>query len=165
MSFSWIAFYEDLARRLLDWEDRQGELIAFLDRLRSGGLQVTPVQDRDSTGARILLREIDPFTFLGACNRNVKNAQRQVIAQEVARLLGSTLSPPTDFDGVPLLNNQRSWFFSYADERDPADVPALWRTFRLALGPAPFDDPAFAASFDAALAVRGVNINLTMGLF
>ncbi|MXP66122.1 AAA family ATPase [Roseomonas sp. M0104] len=165
MSFTWIPFYEDLAHRLLDWEDRQPDLVAFLERLRVAGLPATPVNDRDVTGARVLLREIDPFTFLGACNRTLRHEQRLLIAGEMGRLLGTAVPPPSDFDGIPVLNNQRSWFFSYADERQPTDVPALWRNFRLALGQSPLEDPAFAASFDAALAVRGVNVNLTMGLF
>lgn len=165
LSFTWIPFYEDLAHRLLDWEDRQPELVAFLERLRGAELPATPVSDRDVTGARVPLREIDPFTFLGACNRTLRHEQRLLIVIEMGRLLGTAVPPPSDFDGIPVLNNQRSWFFSYADERKPTDVPALWRTFRLALGQSPLEDPAFAESFDAALAVRGVNINLTMGLF
>jgi 5-methylcytosine-specific restriction protein B len=77
--FSWIAFYEDPATRLLWWEGRQAELIAFLDALRTRSLKVTPLEDRDATGARLNLREIDPFTFFGSFNRAVGEDQRREI--------------------------------------------------------------------------------------
>ena len=72
---------------------------------------------------------------------------------------------PQDFDGIPILDNLRSWFFSFSTERKPEDIPALWRVFRLAQGEAPLDNELFAEAFDAALKVRMVNVNLTMGLF
>ena len=28
--FTWIPVYREIAQRLLDWQDRQGDLIAFL---------------------------------------------------------------------------------------------------------------------------------------
>ena len=72
---------------------------------------------------------------------------------------------PSDFDGIPILNNQRSWFISYRSERKPDDVQRLWRVFRLALGKDPLDDPAFRRAFDDALEVKYTNLNLTIGLF
>ena len=34
MSFSWIPFYRELAMRLLEYESKQGELIAFIADLK-----------------------------------------------------------------------------------------------------------------------------------
>lgn len=72
---------------------------------------------------------------------------------------------PADFDGIPILNNQSSWFIAYQHKRQPSDVARLWRVFRLALGPDPLNDPEFLKAFDEALEVRQTNLNLTMGLF
>jgi 5-methylcytosine-specific restriction protein B len=44
---TWIPFYRELADLLVDWEGRQSELIAFLDDLRSKGMKVTPLNDKD----------------------------------------------------------------------------------------------------------------------
>jgi 5-methylcytosine-specific restriction enzyme B len=164
-AFSWIPFYEESARHLLDWENHQPELIAFLQRLRERALKVTPLEDQNEAGARFILREIDPFTFIGAFNRGIGDDQRHEIAREVARFLDVAAPLPQDFEGVPLLNNQRSWLFSYSKNRKPGDIPALWEVFRLALDEAPLDNERFAKAFDAALQVRMVNVNLTMGLF
>src|ERR671925_195788 len=69
--FTWIPIYEELAKELARWENRQTELIAFLEDLRSQGYVVTPLQDKDADGARFVLREIDPFTFFGVFNRRI----------------------------------------------------------------------------------------------
>jgi len=72
---------------------------------------------------------------------------------------------PTDFDGVPILNNQRSWFVPYQADRRTTDVPTLWRVFEEALKENPFDSVEFMDAYNMALEVKGVNVNLSMGLF
>lgn len=67
--FTWTDIYHELAQALIGWQEKQGELIAFLERLRSQGYFVTPMNDRNSDGERFLLQEIDPFTFIGAFGR------------------------------------------------------------------------------------------------
>jgi 5-methylcytosine-specific restriction protein B len=111
------------------------------------------------------LTEIDPFTFFGTFNRGTKDKERLAILSGVKSLLGASSEMPADFDGIPILNNQRSWFVAYLAKRVRDDVATLWRVFRLALGDEPLDDPLFANAFDTALKVRSVATNLTMGLF
>lgn len=61
--FTWIDIYRELATVLLDWEEREPELIAFLEDLRENkGLTITPLHDKNRDGERFLLKEIDPFT-------------------------------------------------------------------------------------------------------
>src|SRR5712692_3409795 len=163
--FTWISIYGEIARQLLDWETRQGELIAFLEQLRKDGLKVTPLTDQDEDGGRLLLSEIDPFTFFGVFNRGIKDEQRLAILAAIKQLIGIESPLPSDFDGIPLLNNQRSWFISYQKERKESDVKRLWRVFRLALGEKPLRDLEFKKAFDEALEVKGTNLNLTIGLF
>jgi 5-methylcytosine-specific restriction protein B len=161
--FSWVPFYGELAHTLLAWEGRQPELIAFLEELRKQGLVITPLNDRDEQGARFLVREIDPFTFFGVFNRGIRNDQRLGILQAIKRKFSINAPIPEDFSGV--VNNQRSWFFSYQDERRPDDVSKLWQVFRLAQDERPLDNPQFLAALDGALEIQGVSFNLTMGLF
>lgn len=163
--FTWMPLFSEVGRLLLDWERRQHELIACLNGLREKGVKVTPLSDQDKDGARFLMKEIDPFTFMGSFNRQTRPEERLVILAEVKRLLDAKSPLPDDFDGVPLLNNQQSWFIGYQSKRGVDDVATLWKVFRLALGESPLDNPQFALAFDAALQVWGVSINLTMGLF
>jgi 5-methylcytosine-specific restriction enzyme B len=106
--FSWIPFYEEVANRLVAWEDRQHELISLLKRVSDQGLPVTKLQDQDEQGNKLLLEEIDPFTFVGVFNRGVTDENRRAIASEVKNFLGVEASIPQDFSGVPILNNQSS---------------------------------------------------------
>lgn len=162
---SWVPFFEALGRRLLDYESRQQELITYLEELRSKGLRITALDDKSATGRRSLLKEIDPFTFVGVLNRGITNKMRRRIADEFADFFGLGTAAPKGFDGIPVVNNQSSWFFSYADKRQPGDIPALWKLLRLSQAVDPWTEAGMAEAFDDALEVRGVNVNLTMGLF
>lgn len=164
-TFTWIPLYRELADLLVAWEDRQSELIALLESIRADNFKVTPLTDRDEEGGQFLLREIDPFTFFGSFNRGIKTEQKLGILAKIKSHFGAQSSLPTDFDGIPVLNNQRSWFIAYQHKRTDTDVARLWNVFRLALREKPLDDPEFLNAFDDALEVRCTNLNLTMGLF
>ncbi|MGE5465166.1 MAG: hypothetical protein ACM3PS_17520, partial [Syntrophothermus sp.] len=110
---------------LSEWKDRQEELVSFLEQLRVQGYVVTPLHDRDGEGARFLLREIDPFTFLGVFNRRIGFDQRLAILSRIKAYFHLQSDLPDDFDGVPLLNNMKSWFFSSQPSRRAGDVEKL----------------------------------------
>jgi 5-methylcytosine-specific restriction protein B len=164
--FTWIPIYEELAKTLTGWENRQEELISFLEELRSQGFVITPLYDKDSDGARFLLKEIDPFTFLGVFNRRIGYDQRIAILSQIKQQFGLQGDLPEDFNGVPVLNNLRSWFFPNQTSRDANDIGRLWRVFQLALSEQdPLESKEFLKAFDEALKVKQTNVNLTMGLF
>ena len=164
--FTWIPIYQELANELAGWENRQGELISFLEELRAQGFVITPLYDKDSDGARFLLKEIDPFTFLGVFNRRIGYEQRLAILAQIKQHFGLQGDLPEDFNGVPVLNNLRSWFFPNQTSRDENDIARLWRVFRLALSAGdPLGNKEFLKAFDEALKVKQTNVNLTMGLF
>ncbi|HXD11373.1 MAG TPA: hypothetical protein VN653_15010, partial [Anaerolineales bacterium] len=164
-SFTWIPLYQELAKRLAGWEKRQGELISFLETLRAEGYVITPLNDKDSNGTRFLLNEIDPFTFFGVFNRGIGYDQRTAILVRVKQHFELQSEVPEDFNGIPVLNNLKSWFFPYQDVRDTNDVGRLWQVFRLALEKEPLGKKQFLRAFDEALLVKQTNVNLTMGLF
>jgi 5-methylcytosine-specific restriction protein B len=164
-AFDWVQFYEELAGKIAAFQTRQPELVAFLEGLRKSGLTITPLDDKDESGRRFPLTEIDPFTFFGSFNRGVVKETRIAILQAAKSKFEVTTAVPTDFAGVPILNNQKSWFFGYQPDRKPGDMDRLWAVFLRALGDSPMTDPEFGHTFDEALTVRNTNVNLTMGLF
>src|ERR1044071_2083813 len=83
--FTWMPIYQELANELAGWENRQEELISFLEELRSQGFVITPLYDKDGDGARFLLKEIDPFTFLGVFNRRIGYDQRRSEERRVGK--------------------------------------------------------------------------------
>ena len=163
--FTWIPIYQELAQQLAGWENRQEELISFLEELRSEGYVITPLHDKDADGARFVLREIDPFTFFGVFNRRIGYDQRLGILSQVKQYFDLQKDLPEDFNGVPILNNMRSWFFPNQTSRDSRDIARLWRVFQLALEENPLENKEFLDAFDEALKVKQTNVNLTLGLF
>ena len=163
--FTWIPIYQELADKLAGWENRQPELISFLEELRAQGFVITPLHDKDADGARFLLKEIDPFTFFGIFNRRIGYDQRTLILSQMKQFFGLQSELPEDFNGVPVLNNMKSWFFPNQVSRGISDIGRLWRVFQLALEESPLENEEFLKAFDEALAVKQTNVNLTMGLF
>ncbi len=102
---------------------------------------------------------------VGVFNRQIRDDQRVGILAKLKNYLNLQSQVPSDFTGIPVLNNLKSWFFSYGESRNPNDIPCLWRMFELALRDDSINDDAFSTTFNEAVSVRGVNINLTMGLF
>jgi 5-methylcytosine-specific restriction protein B len=164
-TFDWIPFYEEFAGKLALWRNRQSELIAFLEELRAQGLKITPLLDKDDSGKTFLLTEIDPFSFFGVFNRGILQENRIGILKAIKSRFHINADVPENFDGIPILNNIKSWFFSYKYLRKPDDIDKLWNIFVQALEPNPLTSTTFAESFDQALSVNNTNINLTMGLF
>ena len=163
--FTWVPLFEELATALVPWRNRQDELVSFLEDLRADGLTITPLSDRDATGARFTVEVMDPFTFLGVVNRGIRDEQRLQILARMKKHFSLEAPMPSDLDGIPLLHNMRSWFFRWKHERQPGDVERLWALFDHALREGPLDSDAFTEALDAALALPYVNVNLTMALF
>jgi 5-methylcytosine-specific restriction protein B len=124
--FTWIPIYEEIARKILAFENRQAELLDLLGKLRAEGLKVIQLNDRDASGKVIPLAEIDPLTFFASFNRS-SISDRQAILQRLKTTWNLSAPVPQDFDGIPLANAQNSWAFAYAADRKSTDVPTLWR--------------------------------------
>jgi len=165
VTFTWIPLYKEIALKLVEWESRQQELIAFIEQMRADEVVVTPLKDKDKDGNPFLLDEIDPFTFLGCFNRGIRSQQRLLILAKTKKFLGATSELPYDFDGIPILNNLRSWFIPYKPKRTSNNVNHLWKIFKSALRENPLDQDSFLADLDTAFGMWGINTNLTMGLF
>ena len=163
--FTWIPLYEELAKELINWKDKQSELIQFLSNLSEQGYVITKLNDKSQDGEVFRLKEIDPFTFFGVFNRGIKKEQRIAILSEIKQFFNLSSAVPSDFDGIPILNNMSSWFIAYERERDLKDVNRLWNVFQLAQEENPLENRAFLEAFDEAMEVKQTNINLTMGLF
>ena len=167
--FEWTSFYEAVAAKLLSYRDNRTPLIEGIHEIASRISGLTYLQDKFPDGAIGPLKDICPFTAMGTFNRSMTDANRRMIAGELAKLIGVTVPVPKSFEGIPVLNNQRSWFFRYADKRGSGDIDALWNVFAAAALMADTDSPdsdvAFTEAYDKATAVWGVAWNLSTGLY
>lgn len=164
--FTWIPLYQEIADKLVVYRDRQSELIQLLEDIRAKGFKVTPLNDRNEAGGdTFLVKEIDPFTFMGTFNRGIRIEHRIGILTEIKKFFQCKSELPVDFDGIPVLNNQKSWLVAYQYLRRAGDVEKLWNVFTFAQTDDPHNNEQFRTAYDEAIQVRGVNVNLSMGLF
>ncbi len=167
--FNWTRFYEAVADKLLTFRNRREELIAGIHDIASKVSCLSNLQDQFADGSSGPLKDICPFTAMGIFNRGITDANRKAIAKELASLLEVSEPVPNSFEGIPLLNNQKSWFFGFDNERQPDDIDILWEAFAQAIAFAESDDAearsAFVSAYDNAMQRYAVRWNLTMGLY
>ncbi len=164
MSFTWIPIYSEIAHKVLEFENRQGELLGLLGQMRLDGMKVILLNDRDAGGKVVPLAEIDPFTFFASFNRTSSVSGRQAILGKIKTTWNLSSPVPDDFDGIPIANAQNSWAFAYLANREADDISTLWRTARAGVENKwrTFD----RALFDEALGVGQMGLaKLTMSLF
>lgn len=167
--FLWTRFYEATADKLLLFRDKRDELIKGIHSIASKVEGLSNLQDQFQDGTEGPLKDICPFTAMGIFNRGITDVNRKNIAAEFANLLGIEEVVPDSFEGIPILNNQRSWFFGFDKKRKSDDIDALWEIFARAITFSDSDDSdvraGFISAYDSAIERFGVGWNLTMGLY
>ncbi|WP_086620105.1 McrB family protein [Erythrobacter tepidarius] len=167
--FRWTSFYSAVAAKLLDYRADRKPLIDGIHAIAQEMAGLGYLQDRYPEGGTGPLRDICPFTAMGTFNRSMTDSNRSAIAGALAKLIGVEEEPPSTFEGIPVLNNQRSWFFRYGDKRGEGDIDKLWDLFAAAAALAESDQPdqrdQFIARYDAAIDVWGASWNLSTGLY
>lgn len=131
MSFTWMPLYAEIARKVLEFENRQPELLALLRGFEERGLQLGSLDDKDADKRRIPLVEIDPFTFFAMFNWQGRKPEKRTAILGALREAWQLAAPlPDDYDGIPLANRQNLWLFDYQRRREPGDIARLWQFAR-----------------------------------
>ena len=170
MRFRWARFYQAIVDGLLEYRDNRAPLMGFLQALASRVEGLSFLEgDQFADGRKGFIEDIDPFTLIGLFNRGVKESTRQAIAAQLADFLNVSEAVPESFEGIPLLNNQKSWFFPYAKERPSEHIDKLWEVFSSGLKLADNNNEqareTFSHDFDVAMELYGVAWNLTFALY
>ncbi|WP_179151910.1 AAA family ATPase [Oceanobacillus senegalensis] len=164
ISFSWTDFYMEFADKLLQYKDNRTNLLSILEDVYSDLNIRYPFTENGEP-----LDDVCPFTVFGSFNKRIKNENRIAIAEGISRKIGVKISVPTDFDGIPVLNNMKTRFFYDKDQRNPEDIPNLWTMFEVGLHFADQQSVGlkkeFINSYDKVKNQLGVKWNLTMGLY
>lgn len=167
--FKWTRFYVALADKLLTFKDRRDDLISGIHAIAPQVDGLSNLVDRFADGSSEPLQDICPFTTMGLFNRGITDTNRKAIAGKLAAMLGVVEPVPESFEGIPILNNQRSWFFGFDHTRQPDDIDNLWKVFVQAIALADNDvadaRSMFVSAYDNATQGYGVGWNLTMGLY
>lgn len=157
MSFTWVPYYKEFAEKLLQYQEDRASLCRLIydheDELLINYLH-------DEGGKDDKFTDIDPFTTFGLFNRGISMKNRVSSAALFKRFLNISADVPSDFDGVPLLNNQKSHFFGFRPDRKPDDIENLWRLFVKVVKKEDFEN-----EYNALLGQFLIGVNITMALF
>lgn len=160
--FTWIPIYEELAQKIIEMEDQQQELIAYLKQFEDQGMPMFLLKDQDSNSNPTELKAIDPFTFFASFNRGIKDDHRIHILKLLKDKFTLKSPLPSDFSGIPIVNNQSSWFFPYEKDRKPTNIGELWKLAKSAVKYPKVEKELF----DSCLKIKTVGFaKLTIGLF
>ena len=153
--FTWVAFYKELAQKLLPFRHNIQPLLDFIYSLKdSKGISQTSYI-HDSEGNKV--PTIDPFSVVAIFNRNSKWDNRRKMCAEFKKFLFIQSEVPSDFSGIPTVNPMRSFFF---DWNDWPTIDLLWDLFeRVVTG------KTFEKELDNILQLGWYFRMLTMGFY
>jgi len=114
----------------------------------------------DEGGKDDLCTDIDPFTTFGIFNRGISQENRIGSAKLFKKLLNISANVPSDFVGIPVLNNQKSNFFGFRRNREANDIDNLWSLFVKVVKKENFED-----EYNIVIRQYIIRVNITMALF
>lgn len=159
--YTWIPIYQELANALLQYKDNRKPLVDWIyDDLSSilsnnGKSLINYLHEKD--GSRI--SDIDPFSVYAIFNRGITNANRAEILKKFKDTFKLHSDIPSDYDGIPVVNNMRSFFFSWEDDNKER-IENLWSLFYKVL-----KGEDFSTEYNIAAKASGIKYNITMWLF
>lgn len=161
MKYDWTNIYQEFANKLLEYKNNRVELINKLEEIYNELGVKYPLEYRNER-----LSDVCPFTVIGMFNKHITDENRIKIISKIKEKFNLDFDVPTDFSGIPVLNNQRARFYAH-DKK--GDIDNLWDLFEKALAFA--DTPntenyqMFCKLFNIVKNQYLVKWNITMGLF
>ena len=157
MNSTWIPFYKEFAEKLLQFQTDRKKLLKLIYNNRA-----TLLVDylHDEGGKDDLCTDIDPFTTFGIFNRGISQENRIGSAKLFKKLLNISANVPSDFVGIPVLNNQKSNFFGFRRNREANDIDNLWSLFVKVVKKENFEN-----EYNKVIRQYAIRVNITMALF
>lgn len=164
MQYDWIDFYTEFATKLLHFKTDRKTLIQKIYAVYDvTGISVPKLESGDE------IIDIDPFTIFGTFNKGITNANRIAILNGIASEFEISATVPSNFDGIPVLNNLKATFYGFKDDRKANDIDNLWSLFEVALA---LDDndtednrQKFSNAYDKVHDQLCIRWNITMALY
>ena len=156
MAYTWVPFYKELSQKLLQFRSNRKPLVDWI-YANIKGEYIKHLKDAPD-GRRVA--DIDPFTVYAIFNRGITHEKRIEICQMFKDYLNISASVPKDFDGIPVMNAQRTNFMAFANKREKGDIERLWNVFEAAVLGKEIEN-----YYNALEHQYLVKFNLTFGLF
>lgn len=165
----WPEFYMELADKLLIYKDNRVELIKIIRTIYEELNLKLPTLEKENNEKENNIVDIDPFTVFGLFNKGIKDENRIKIAGKFKEILYIEAEVPEIFNGIPVLNNMSSTFYSFIGDREEDDIQNLWDLFSSAIiyskEKTIENKESFIENYDRCLNQKNIKWNITMGLF
>lgn len=159
--YTWIPIYQELANTLLQYKDNRKPLVDWIYNNLSSILNnkgkplINYLHEKD--GSRI--NDIDPFSVYAIFNRGISNTNRSEILKKFKECFKLQSDIPSDYDGIPIVNPMRSFFFSWENDNKER-IENLWKLFYKVLR-----GEDFSTEYNIAAKASGIKYNITMWLY
>jgi MoxR-like ATPase/mRNA-degrading endonuclease RelE of RelBE toxin-antitoxin system len=162
--FTWVDFYIEFASELLKYKNDRGALLVKINK----AFESANIQNDSIKNGLHDLHDVDPFTVFGTFNRKLTHDNRKIIVETLIREFDLTAKVPIDFDGIPILNNLKSWFIDNEVNLLGNEIDQLWECFDYAIKysyEGEQNSELLEKYINLVLNQKGVKWNLTLGLF
>ncbi len=146
----------EFAKKLLKYRENRTPLVNWIYDNIDGSLIK---HFKDGTDGR-RVSDTDPFTVMAIINRGITYNKKFELCKQFKSFLDISASVPQDFTGVPEMNNQRSNFIGFEEDRVESDIDRLWELFECAVLDKDIED-----AYNALNGQFLIKYNITMGLF
>ena len=159
--FTWVPLYEELAQALLRYKEDRTELVEWiyedLGKVTRADGQSLVAYLKQKDGSRII--DIDPFSVFAIFNRSTSWENRTKLLTHFKKKFRLTSTIPSDFNGIPIVDARRSFFFSWKSDNSKV-IHDLWQLFEKVIS-----DHDISEAFDQVLENGMPKYSLTMCLF
>lgn len=153
----WIPLYAEFTKALLSCKNDRKPLVEWIysDISQVGDKSLVEyIHMRD--GSKVT--DIDPFSVFAIFNRPLRPENRVAMLQMFKERFALKSEIPTDFEGIPTVNSQRAFFFSWDDHGER--INDLWEIYENVIL-----DKDISQLFDRVIADGLPKYSLTMVLY
>jgi 5-methylcytosine-specific restriction enzyme B len=162
--FKWIDFYKELANKILSFKNNRDELLSKVFTI----FEHTNMNNYFKDGEQNFT-DVCPFTIMGMFNRGIKQSNRIAILEEFANIFNINAPVPESFEGIPVLNNMKAWFFGDNNYDRETHINKLWELFEASINLADNNgqdaENHFSQIYDFVITQPCSSWNITFGLF
>jgi 5-methylcytosine-specific restriction protein B len=158
--FTWTDLYQELADRVLAFKNDRTTFVQLVEKsYKDANLEYKLYWDGH------YFTDLDPFTFFGTFNKGIADKTRMELLKQYKNNFGLRKDVPSEFTGIPVLNNMKAWFMA---DKPGEQMETYWNLFETAIKYADGDKSLgskLEELFDKAVTYEGTRWNITMGLF
>lgn len=156
---SWKEYFGELAGKLIEYRNKQKELIETLERIG-----IDPKEDeKGENKVKIPLSHMDPFTFVSLIFKFRIQSKILNFLKLLKAEFNLESDLPLDLKGMPSTNALKAWLFPYSHEIQDDHIDTSWNIFEKA-----YKKEEFEKYFNKILKSEYLSVgkgNLSHGLF